>query len=69
MRKCVNVFTIPESDVEIMLMRDYDKSWEVYYRKPHYPFIYAFGLPDYEKLEMAKMIAEGCANEYMDLFT
>ena len=57
------------SDFEIMVMRDDDKSWSVYYKKPYYPFISAFGLPDYENLETVKEIAINNAPFYDCLFT
>ena len=54
-------------ETTIMITLDADE-WEVYYKKPHYPFIYAFGLPSDHLPNDVFTIAEANTAEYSDLF-
>lgn len=49
-------------DVEIMVFRNADLEWDVYYRKEHYPFIFAFGVEYWRDLEEVMEIAIGNVN-------
>ena len=52
---------------KIMVYRDVD-SWEVYYKKPGFPFEYAFGLTLDEELQTVFEIAEANIDDYDYLF-
>lgn len=54
-----------ETTIGIFLDAD---DWEVYYKKPQYPFIYAFGLQSDHLPDDVFEIAEANIDGYTDLF-
>ena len=44
------------------------EGWDVYYKKPGYPFVYAFGLPAVHTSAQAFDVAQLNADRFLDLF-
>jgi hypothetical protein len=59
--------TKKHGDATIMIYLDAD-AWEVYYKKPGYSFIYAFGLPSDHLPDDVFEIAAANIDNYSDLF-
>ena len=56
-------------DTTIMIMLDVNEGWEVYYRKPGYPFLFAFGFAQtYQSAADVMRLAINGINDYQDLF-
>ena len=45
-----------------------EEQWEIYYKRPHYPFMFAFGLPYVYKTQEVLKIAEENIDSYADMF-
>lgn len=57
--------TVGETDIIAIFNKD---GWSVYYQKPEYPMIYAFGLPNHHHTADVMMIAEENIDDFADLF-
>ena len=45
-----------------------DEGWEIYYKRPMYPFMFAFGLPEVHTITEVFDIAKANIVHYEDLF-
>lgn len=45
-----------------------DEAWEIYYKRPGFPFMNAFGLPTTEPIDNVFRIAIANISEYDDMF-
>jgi len=59
--------TKKHGETTIMICMDAD-SWEVYYKKPGYPFIFAFGVPSDHLPDDVFEMAIANMDDYSDLF-
>ena len=63
-----NIYTKKVNETTIMIHCENGEEWEVYYKKPQYPFLFAFGIVEESTLDEAFEIAEANIDEYQDLF-
>ena len=71
-----NVYELHRAGYSIMVTKDETQGhpcWDVYYKKPNYPFTYAFGLPikkgTTEDLKEVFNVALKCRPQHEYLFT
>ena len=64
-----SIYTITVGPVTVMAYYRYNDCWEVYYSRPDFPFLFAFGLP--KNLTVDGVLKIGAANieNYTNLFT
>lgn len=53
-------------DNTIMVHRAEGEGWDVYYKRPEFPFVFAFGLPLVHKIDEVFDIAESNIDNYLN---
>ena len=61
------IYTKKCGETTIVVARS-DDCWDVYYTKPMFPFVFAFGLPLVHSLDEVFLVAEGNIENYTNLF-
>lgn len=67
-RKTDRFMSFKHNDTTILVCFSEDSEWEIYYRKPQFPYIFAFGLPKHMTTTDAVEVARENVDNYADLF-
>ena len=62
-----NIYTQVVGDTTIMIYCEGDE-WDVYYKKPMYPFLFAFGITEEMTLDDMFELAKANIDQYQDMF-